>query len=143
MAWRCGAPRAKGDTARKPPPTRLGEAAVPVVWANCRSASEDRPGDLYGSIFRTFGITGCDAYRGGAANRTTRTAERDIRGIGGPHTGLGCLTGPYGRCTVALNPRKESRIPHYRKPEKHCDINYLSRGGAGSLERTRLPRIPC
>ncbi len=78
-------------------------------------------------------VTGCDAHRGGAANRTTRTAERDIRGIGGPHTGLGCLTGPYCRCTVALNPRKESRIPHYRKPEKHSDINYLSRGGGGGI----------
>ncbi len=27
---------------------------------------------------------------------------------GGPDTGLGCLTGPYGRCAVALTPRKES-----------------------------------
>jgi hypothetical protein len=83
-------------------------------------------------------VTGRDAHRGGAANRTTRTAERDIRVIGGPHTGLGCLTGPRGRCTVALNPRNESRIPHCRKPEKHCNIKGLSRGGAGSLERTRL-----
>ena len=88
-------------------------------------------------------VTGRDARRGGAANRTTRTAERDIQGIGSPHTGLGCLTGPYGRCTQALNPRKESRIQHYRKHENHCVIKDLSRGGAGSLERTRLPRIPC
>ncbi len=88
-------------------------------------------------------VTGCDAHRGGAANRTTRTAEREIQGIGGPHTGLGCLTGPFGRCTVALNPRKESQIPHYRKPEKHSDIINLSRGGAGSLQRTRLRRFPC
>ncbi len=78
-------------------------------------------------------VTGCDAHRGGAANRTTRTAERDIQGIGGPHTGLGCLTGPRGRCTSALTPRKESSIPHYRKPEKHSNINYLSRGGGGGI----------
>ncbi len=78
-------------------------------------------------------VTGRDSRRGGAANRTTRTAERDIRDIGAPHTGLGCLTGPRGRCTQALNPRKESRIPPYRKPEKHCDINHLSRGGGGGI----------
>ena len=30
-------------------------------------------------------VPGRDAHRGGAANRTTRTAERDIRGIGGAH----------------------------------------------------------
>ncbi len=78
-------------------------------------------------------VTGRDSRRGAAANRTTRTAERDIRGIGGPHTGLGCLTGPYGRCTQALNPRKESQIPHRRKPEKHCDINRLSRGGGSGI----------
>ncbi len=39
MAWRCGASRAAGPVhkhcaARKPPSTRLGEAAVPVAWAN-------------------------------------------------------------------------------------------------------------
>ena len=82
-------------------------------------------------------------HHGGAANRTTRTAERDIRGIGGPHTGLGCLTGPRGRCTSALTPRKESRIPHYRKPGKHCDINYLSRGGWGGIRtHETLSRLP-
>ena len=78
-------------------------------------------------------VTARDSRRGGAANRTTGTAERDIRGIGGPHTGLGCLTGPRGRCTQALNPRKESRIPHHRKPAKRCNINDLSRGGGGGI----------
>ncbi len=74
-----------------------------------------------------------DSRPGGAANRTTRTAERDIRGIGGPNTGLGCLTGPRGRCIVALNPRNEWRIPHHQKPEKHCYINNLNRGGEGGI----------
>ena len=83
-------------------------------------------------------VRGRDARRGGAANRTTQTAERDIRGIEAPHTGLDCLTGPYGRCTQALNPRKEVAIPHRRKSEISCNIKDLSRGGAGSLERTRL-----
>ncbi len=78
-------------------------------------------------------VTGRDSRRGGAVNRTTRTAERDIRDIGAPHTGLGCLTGPYGRCTQALNPRKESRIPHRRKPEKQRYINGLSRGGESGI----------
>ncbi len=83
-------------------------------------------------------VRGRDARRGGAANRTTRTAKRDIRDIGAPHTGFIGLTGPWGRCTMALNPRKESRIPHHRKPQKHCNINYLERGGGRSLERTCL-----
>ncbi len=78
-------------------------------------------------------VRGRDSRRGGTANRTTRTAERDIRGIGAPHTGLGCLTGPYGRCTQALNPREESRILHHRKPGKYCNITDLSRGGGGGI----------
>ncbi len=51
-----------------------------------------------------------------------RQAQPDVKiiaisggvwGIGAPHTGLICLTGPRGRCAQALNPRKEGRIPHY------------------------------
>ena len=102
------------------------------------TANALRPQKAEGDLAR-----GRDARRGGAANRTTRTAERDIRGIGGPHTGLGCLTGPYGRCTQALNPRKESRIPHRQKPEKHCDIKDLSRGGWGGIRtHETLSRLP-
>ncbi len=92
------------------------------------TANALRPQKAEGDLVR-----GRDARRGGAANRTTRTAERDIRDIGGPHTGPIGLTGPQGRCTVALNPRKESRIPHHRKPEKHCNISYLSRSGADKI----------
>ncbi len=96
---------------------------------------------------RAISVTGRHSRRGGAANRTTRTAERDIQGIGGPHTGLGRLTGPQGRCTVALNPRNESRIPHCRKPEKHCNTKWLSRGGWGGIRThetlSRLPVFKC
>ncbi len=82
--WRCGASRAARDAvrpwARKPPSTRLGEAAVPVAranrqWAPGRASGSlddapqdprlpscppngptDRPSDLYGSLLRIIGI---------------------------------------------------------------------------------------
>ncbi len=89
MAWRCGASRATGPVhkhwaarpgARKPPSTRIGEAAVPVARANRRWAypgasgslddaphrprlpscpppgPTDRPSDLYESLLRIIGI---------------------------------------------------------------------------------------
>ncbi len=77
--WRCGAPQAARDAARKP-----WEAAVPVARANRQwapvgtsgslddvphrlrppSCPAERPRDLYGSILRTFGIRRCSSERG-------------------------------------------------------------------------------
>ena len=78
MCCRHGGKGAGRHREPRAPSTRLGDAAVPVAWANRRSASAalaaiwdsgaphrlrppscpaDRPGDLYGSIIRTFGIT--------------------------------------------------------------------------------------
>ncbi len=74
------------------------------------------------------------------ANRTTQIAKRDIWDIGGPHTGLIGLTGPWGRCTQALNPRKEPRIQHRRKPEKPCHIKHLNRGGGGGIRTHGAPK---
>ena len=73
-AWRGDAGHREpcGTPPESPQSGSMGEAAVPVAWANRRSASgslddvphrprlpscpADSPGDLYGSLLRTFGI---------------------------------------------------------------------------------------
>ena len=95
------APQAAGDAARKSPSTRLGEAAVPVAWANRRSASAaladaphrlrppscpaDRPGDLYGSLSALIGMARMKRLRpylkNGFLELDNNTAERSMRPI--------------------------------------------------------------
>jgi hypothetical protein len=67
------------------------------------------------------------------ANRATQTAKRDNWDIPASHTGLIGLSAP-----PRPQPPGRGANSAPSKPENHCNINFLSRGGGSSPERTRL-----
>ena len=103
------------------------------------TANARRPQKAEGDL-----VSGRDARRAAGARTVPRERRKEIFGISEPQTRDSVVSRDReADAHRPLNARKESRIPHHRKSKKYCYINYLSRGGAGSLERTRLRRIPC